>query len=101
MCGALAKADEAFRARADTPFIERSKIIGRSAQILLEKKEELGRLATLEMGKRIAESRGEVELSASIMQYFADKAEGFLAPRKLDSKIGDARLEHLSFGVLA
>src|ERR1700735_2407539 len=52
------------------------------------------------MGKRIAESRGEVELSASIMQYFADNAEVFLAPKKLDSAMGDARLEYSPFGVL-
>ena len=39
--GALAKADKAFRAWAARPFSERSKIIARSAQILLEKKEEL------------------------------------------------------------
>jgi succinate-semialdehyde dehydrogenase/glutarate-semialdehyde dehydrogenase len=97
---ALATADEAFRTWASRPFSERSKIIARSAQILLEQKEELARLATLEMGKRIAESRGEVELSASIMQYFADKAEVFLAPKKLDSAMGDARLEYSPFGVL-
>jgi succinate-semialdehyde dehydrogenase/glutarate-semialdehyde dehydrogenase len=100
MWSALAKADKAFRAWAARPFSERSKIIGRSAQILLEQKEELARLATLEMGKRIAESRGEVELSASILQYFADKAEVFLAPKKLDSGAGDARLEYSPFGVL-
>ena len=51
MWGALAKADEAFRAWAARPFSERSKIIGRSAQVLLEKKEEFSRLATLEWGK--------------------------------------------------
>src|ERR1700733_9126191 len=100
MWSSLAKADKAFRDWAARPFSERSKIIGRAAQILLEQKEELARLATLEMGKRIAESRGEVELSASIMKYFADKAEGFLAPKKLDSAMGDARLEYSPFGVL-
>src|ERR1700682_4064437 len=89
-----------FNVGAARPFKERSKIIAKSAQLFLEKKEELARLATLEMGKRIAESRGEVELSASIMQYFADKAEGFLAPKKLDSAMGDARLEYSPFGVL-
>jgi succinate-semialdehyde dehydrogenase/glutarate-semialdehyde dehydrogenase len=52
------------------------------------------------MGKRIAESRGEVELSASIMQYFADNAESFLAPKKLHSAMGDARLEYSPLGVL-
>jgi succinate-semialdehyde dehydrogenase/glutarate-semialdehyde dehydrogenase len=97
---ALAEADRAFRTWSARPFSERSKIIGRSAQVLLKKKEELARLATLEMGKRIAESRGEVELSASIMQYFADNAEVFLAPKKFKSATGDARLEYSPFGVL-
>jgi succinate-semialdehyde dehydrogenase / glutarate-semialdehyde dehydrogenase len=100
MWSALAKADKAFQAWAARPFSDRSKIIGRSAQILLEKKEELSRLATLEMGKRIAESRGEVELSASIMQHFADNAESFLAPKKVNSAMGDARLEYSPLGVL-
>jgi succinate-semialdehyde dehydrogenase / glutarate-semialdehyde dehydrogenase len=46
---------------------------------------ELAKLATLEMGKRIAESRGEVELSAAILQYFADNAADFLAPKTIKS----------------
>jgi succinate-semialdehyde dehydrogenase/glutarate-semialdehyde dehydrogenase len=62
MWDALTIANQAFRPWASRPFSERSKIIGRSAHLLLDKKEELARLATLEMGKRIAESRGEVEL---------------------------------------
>jgi succinate-semialdehyde dehydrogenase / glutarate-semialdehyde dehydrogenase len=69
MWDALTTADLAFRPWASRPFSERSKIIGRSAFLLLDKKEELARLAALEMGKRISESRGEVELSASIMQH--------------------------------
>jgi len=100
MWDALTTADQAFRPWASRPFSERSKIIGRSARLLLEKKEELARLATVEMGKRIAESRGEVELSASIMQHFADNAESLLTPRKLNSATGDARLEYSPLGVL-
>jgi succinate-semialdehyde dehydrogenase/glutarate-semialdehyde dehydrogenase len=97
---ALATADRAFRTWSARPFGERSKIIGRCAQVLLKRKQELARLATLEMGKRIAESRGEVELSASILQYFADNAEAFLAPKTFKSVTGDARLEYSPFGVL-
>ena len=100
MMSALALADKAFRTWAARPFSERSKIISTSARLLLKNKEELARLATLEMGKRIAESREEVELSASIMQYFADRAETFLAPRKLNSGMGDAHLEYSPLGVL-
>jgi succinate-semialdehyde dehydrogenase/glutarate-semialdehyde dehydrogenase len=100
MWDALTIANQAFRPWASRPFSERSKIIGSSARVLLEKKEELARLATLEMGKRIAESRGEVELSASIMQHFADNAESFLAPKIINSAMGDARLEYSPLGVL-
>src|ERR1700733_5354252 len=97
---ALATADRAFRTWSAQPFSERSKIIGRCAQVLLKRKEEMARLATLEMGKRIAESRGEVKLSASILQYFADNAEAFLAPKTFKSVTGEARLEYSPFGVL-
>jgi len=100
MMNALALADEAFRTWAARRFSERSKIIATAAQLLLKNKEELARLATLEMGKRIAESRGEVELSASILQYFADNAETFLAPKQLNSGMGDAHVECSPLGVL-
>lgn len=100
MMSALALADKAFQTWAARPVSERSKIIATAAQLLLKNKEELARLATVEMGKRIAESRGEVELSASIMQYFADNAEAFLAPKKISSVMGDAHLEYSPLGVL-
>src|SRR5580704_3836936 len=97
---ALAKADDAFVLWAARPVEERATIIARAAQLLLEQKGELARLATVEMGKRIVESRGEVELSAAILQYFADHAAEFLAPRPIKSVMGDAHLEISPFGVL-
>ena len=100
MMEALAKADNAFVSWAARPIQERAEIIARAAQLLLEQKSELAELATLEMGKRIAESRGEVELSAAILQYFADNAATFLAPKPIKSVMGDAHLEFSPFGVL-
>lgn len=97
---ALATADKAFRTWSAMPCSQRSKIVGRSAEIMLSRKEELARIAALEMGKRLAEGRGEVELSASIMQYFADNAERFLAREKLTSVMGEAHLEYSPLGVL-
>jgi succinate-semialdehyde dehydrogenase/glutarate-semialdehyde dehydrogenase len=41
-----------------------------------------------------------VELSASILKYFAENAESFLAPKELNSVMGDAHLEHSPLGVL-
>src|ERR1700677_82137 len=100
MMEALATADKAFVSWAALPIGERAKIISRAAQLLLERKSEMAKLATLEMGKRIAESRGEVDLSAAILQYFSDNAARFLAPKAIKSAMGDAHLEFSPFGVL-
>ena len=101
MMDALAKADCAFVSWAACPIEERAKVIARAAKLLLDEKAELAKLATLEMGKRVAESRGEVEVSAAILQYFADNAAMFLfAPWPIKSVMGDAHLEFSPLGVL-
>src|SRR5271169_3806663 len=97
----LAAANRTFReVWSRKPVRERAKVMGKAASLMLEQKEKFASLATLEMGKRIAESRGEVELSASILQYYADHAEAFLAPRPLNSIAGDAYIEYSPLGVL-
>src|SRR6266704_1226675 len=101
MLSALAAAEETYRSVWSTMAIsDRAKIVGRAAALMLERKESLARLASLEMGKRISEGRSEVELSAAILQYYADNAETFLSPQIIESKIGDARLEYSPLGVL-
>src|ERR1700733_9842835 len=100
MMDALAKADSAFASWAACSIEERAKIIACAAKLPLDEKAELAKLATLEMGKRIAESRVEVEVSAAILQYFADNATTFLAPKPIKSAMGDAHLEFSPLGVL-
>lgn len=101
MMAAVAAADRAYRESWSTiPYKERAKCIGNAAKLMLEQKEVLARLATIEMGKRIAESRGEVEISAAILKYYADNAEKFLAPRELNSVMGEAHVECSPIGIL-
>jgi succinate-semialdehyde dehydrogenase / glutarate-semialdehyde dehydrogenase len=101
MMDALAAADSSYREFwFTTPYQERAKCISRAARLMLEQKESLARLATIEMGKRITESRGEVELSAAILDYYAKNAKKFLAPRKLNSVMGDAHIECSPIGAL-
>jgi succinate-semialdehyde dehydrogenase/glutarate-semialdehyde dehydrogenase len=98
---ALSTADSVFRQSwSSATFLDRAKIVGRAASLMLERKERLARLATLEMGKRISEGRDEVELSAAILQYYADRAEAFLAPQVVETSAGDAHLEFSPLGVL-
>ena len=49
-----------------TSFSQRKNILTRAASLMRERSEQLAGLITLEMGKPIAESRGEVALSAAI-----------------------------------
>ncbi len=98
---ALAKADSTFQnVWSKATFRDRAKVVGRAASLMLERKESLARLAAIEMGKRISEGRDEVEMSAAILQYFADHAEAFLAPQAIDTVMGDAHLEFSPLGVL-
>jgi succinate-semialdehyde dehydrogenase / glutarate-semialdehyde dehydrogenase len=98
---ALATAEHAYQHIWPKMAIrDRAEIVGRAASLMLERKESLARLASLEMGKRIAEGRSEVELSAAILQYYADNGERFLAPKIIESKAGSARLEYSPLGVL-
>ena len=81
-------------------FADRTKVLARAAAILRERPEEFAKLITLEMGKLLAQSMGEVALSASILDYYAQHAETFLAPEKLSVGRGDAVVESAPVGVL-
>ena len=94
------KADIAFNTWRKTPFEERAKIIHNVASLMREKKEELGKLATLEMGKLISESIYEVELSADIFDYYADKAAELLADKPLEVKNGEAFISYEPIGTI-
>ena len=57
---------------------DRKKILKNAVKIFRERREEFAQYITLEMGKLLTESRGEVDLSADILEYYADNAEAFL-----------------------
>src|SRR5690606_38180055 len=66
----------------------RKQVLHRFADLLLEHRDELGLLITLEMGKPIAEARGEIESSVRELRFFAeavDKVAGDVVPTNDDS----------------
>jgi len=74
----LGKGDRIFRQWKNTSFVERSMLMNKAAKLLENKKEELARVITLEMGKVIRESVGEIEKCASVCTYYAENATAFL-----------------------
>ena len=63
---------------------ERSAVLQRIADAHRERSEELARLMTTEMGKPVAQAKGEVALAASIYEYYATKGPEFLEEERLD-----------------
>jgi succinate-semialdehyde dehydrogenase/glutarate-semialdehyde dehydrogenase len=78
----------------------RRAIIKRAASILRENRDEYARLITLEMGKLFREAQAESVLCANILEYFADNADAFLAPERLQVAKGEAVIENAPVGVL-
>ncbi len=75
----LAKAEETYdNDWSLRSLAARKTIVKKAASILREKHDEFAKPITLEMGKLFREAQGEVELSADILDYYADNAERFL-----------------------
>ena len=81
-------------------FADRKTVLSRAAALMRERSQAMAELITLEMGKLIAQSQGEVALSAAILDYYAEHAEAFLAPEKLSTPRGEAMVESSPIGVL-
>ena len=97
---AIKTAATCFETWRHKTFAERAIIVTKAATIMRERADEFAKPVTLEMGKLIAESRGEVALSADILDYYAWNAEDFLAPQTLKPNSGEAVIENTPFGVL-
>jgi succinate-semialdehyde dehydrogenase/glutarate-semialdehyde dehydrogenase len=75
-------------------------VVAKAAVLLRARVDEFARPVTLEMGKRIDEARGEVALSADILDYYAKNAKRFLAPQRLKPSSGEAEVVSTPLGVL-
>ena len=97
---ALETAATCFETWRHTTFAERAAVVAKAAAIMRARIDEFARPVTLEMGKLIDQARGEVVLSADIIDYYAKNAERFLAPEHLKPSSGEAEVESSPFGVL-
>ncbi|MGE5619446.1 MAG: aldehyde dehydrogenase family protein [Sphingomonadaceae bacterium] len=88
---AVEAAEVAFRSWRLTPAPKRGEILFRVGQLLQERKEQLARLVTREMGKVIAEGRGDVQEAIDMTYYMAGEGRrlfGHTVPSELPNKFG-------------
>ena len=72
---AIEAAERALPAWRELTAKERSQTLRRWYELILENQEDLARLMTLEQGKPLAESRGEIAYAASFIEWFAEEAK--------------------------
>lgn len=71
---ALDAAVDAAAAWAATPARTRGEILRRAFDLLQERREDVALLMTLEMGKPLAEARGEVTYGGEFLRWFSEEA---------------------------
>ena len=81
----LARCDQAFRVWSRTPIDARLRVLASAARLWRERRAELARLATLEMGKTLASAEAEVDKCASVCEYYAEHAAAMLSTESIAS----------------
>src|SRR6516164_3763983 len=72
---AVDAANAAFPAWSKRTGKERAAVLRRWFDLMMENQEDLARLMTLEQGKPLAESKGEVSYAAAFLEWFGEEAK--------------------------
>ncbi len=88
---AIEAAEKALPDWRDRTAKDRSKILRRWYDLILQHKEDLARLLTAEQGKVLEEARGEIVYGASYIEWFSEEAKringDIIAPPSADKRI--------------
>ncbi len=71
---AIDAAQQAFQTWRETTADERARILRRWYELMLQHQQDLAQLMTLEQGKPLAESLGEIVYAASYIEWYAEEA---------------------------
>ena len=72
---AIAHAEAAMNIWKAKPAKERSNILRRWFDLVMENQEDLAQILTMEQGKPLAEARGEIAYGANYIEWFAEEAK--------------------------
>jgi succinate-semialdehyde dehydrogenase / glutarate-semialdehyde dehydrogenase len=72
---ALAAAQRGFALWRDTPAQKRAAVLQGAAALMTERREEIARIATMEQGKPLAETRIEVMMNVGLFNFYAGECQ--------------------------
>ncbi|HXN56336.1 MAG TPA: aldehyde dehydrogenase family protein, partial [Myxococcales bacterium] len=81
----LNRAQEAFLGWRKQPLAERTRVVGLAAEVLTRRREELGALMTLEMGKLRSAALAEVDKCATACRHYAEHGPRYLADEPVET----------------
>lgn len=96
----IEKSHNAFLKWKETDFAHRRELMLRAAKVLRDNKERYGGVITLEMGKPIKQSYGEVEKCAWVCEYYAENAEKILSTEKTKTDASESYVRFDPLGVI-
>lgn len=103
IASAAAKAEKCARAQkhwAHLSFGSRSEVIGRVAELLLARKDELARQMALEMGKPLAQGVACAEKCATVSRYYAENADVILRDEHIRTEMKRSYIVHRPIGTV-
>lgn len=89
-----------FKTWRKTSFAERAELVKKVAADLRARKQELGELVTLEMGRPITHAVAEVEKCAWACEYYATDAERLLQPELIPTDASQSGIRFDPLGVV-
>lgn len=97
---ALDASDRAFSSWRETPAGDRAAVLARFAAVLRDRQETLAATMTAEMGKTLAEARGEVAKCATVAEWYAEHGPALLVDEAAAVDEAQAYVSYLPTGVI-
>jgi succinate-semialdehyde dehydrogenase / glutarate-semialdehyde dehydrogenase len=97
---ALADACAAAGQWAGMPVGQRAELLGVAGRVLRERREELARLITAEMGKPLPEALAEIDKCAWNCDYYATDGPAFLEPEQISTSARSSYVTYEPLGVV-
>ncbi len=95
---AIAKAQQAFRQWRQVALADRAAALRKVGSVMRARGEELAQMISLEMGKPIAQARGEVSKSANLCDWYAEHGPAMLATEATQVEDNKAVIEYRPLG---
>ena len=96
----LQRTEHAFRVNRGRSFSERALRLRRASEVLESRKEEFGRLMTIEMGKPIAAAIAEAQKCALTCRYYAEHGEAFLSDERVKTDAEESFIRYEPLGAV-